>query len=150
MAKGTASNNSDSSSQPSRLRDTALSIPEVLRQARCQRQLSQQQLAQKVGLRQRQISDLERAATDSRLSTVQNVARALDLELMLIPRHLIAIVEALQRGGGDISKRPLYALGDEPEEIGVDDHVEVGDTTDVHAASAKRGRAGKDAPKDQR
>jgi hypothetical protein len=52
--------------------------------------------AQKLGLRQRQISDLERGTTDSRLSTIQNVARALDLDLMLIPRHLLAAVEALQ------------------------------------------------------
>lgn len=53
---------------------------------------------------------------DPRLSTVQNVARALDLELMLIPRALISAVEALQRAGTDSAKRPMYALGDEDAE----------------------------------
>lgn len=85
---------------------------EVLREARLSRHLTQQELARKLGLRQRQISDLERAAMDPRLSTIQNVARALDLELMLIPRHLISALEGLQRAGSDSAKRPMYALGD--------------------------------------
>jgi transcriptional regulator with XRE-family HTH domain len=73
-------------------------------------------LASKLGLRQRQISDLERATIDPRLSTLQNVARALDLELMLIPRHLISAVEGLQRAGTDSAKRPMYALGEDEAE----------------------------------
>lgn len=151
MAKRTPSRHRDNASQTSRLSDTALGVPEVLREARHRKQLSQQELARKLGLRQRQISDLERAATDSRLSTLQNVARALDLELMLIPRHLIAVVEALQRTSGDVGKRPLYALGDETEDVGADDdHVEVGDTSDVQASSTRQPRARNGAPKGSR
>jgi transcriptional regulator with XRE-family HTH domain len=91
----------------------AQSLAEILKATRLSQQLSQAELAGKLGLRQRQISDLERATIDPRLSTIHNVARALDLELMLIPRHLISAVNALQRPGGDADRRPLYALGDE-------------------------------------
>jgi len=65
---------------------------------------------------------------DPRLSTIQNAARALDLELMLIPRHLISAVEGLQRAGVERLKRPMYALGDDGAESGSDDqsHVEAG------------------------
>lgn len=69
---------------------------------------------------------------DPRLSTIQNVARALDLELMLIPRHLISAVEGLQRAGMNSAKRSMYALGDDDAESdpGGQSRVEVG-TTDV-------------------
>src|SRR5688500_7227028 len=103
---------SDIESQSSPISDTR-SFANALRTARLNQQISQAELAGKLGLGQRQISDLERATTDPRISTLQNVARALDLELMLIPRFLISAVDALQRSGSDLSRRPLYALGDE-------------------------------------
>lgn len=102
-------------------------LADVLRTRRLTRELSQAALAAKIGLRQRQISDLERGTVDVRVSTIQNVARALDLELMLIPRHLISAVEALQRSNAEGDQRPLYALGDEEEAAPDESHVEVGD-----------------------
>ena len=144
MTKGTKSLIRDNRAVQSRFSDTALSLSTVLRGARQRRQLSQQELARKLGLRQRQISDLERAATDSRLSTIQNVARALDLELMLIPRQLLATIEALQRTGADAGKRPMYALDDETEDTpGNASHVEVGDTSDIHSPRSRPPRARK-------
>lgn len=129
---------SDDKQQTSRTGDEALSLSDVLRNARREKQFSQEQLAQKLGLGQRQISDLERAVSDSRISTVQNVARALDLELMLIPRHLIATVEALQRSGADAAKRPLYALGDEAEKVDTDAaRAEVGGPSPSHKRSPR-------------
>ncbi len=109
-------------------RDTPSSLSDALRQARSSRQLTQQELARRLGLRQRQISDLERATVDPRLSTIQNVARALDLDVMLIPRHLISTVEGLQRAGSDAAARPMYALGEEDTEPDADEqpHEEVG------------------------
>jgi transcriptional regulator with XRE-family HTH domain len=121
----------------SRLSDIASAISDALREARLRKQLSQQELAGKLGLRQRQISDLERAAIDPRLSTIQNVARALDLELMLLPRHLISAVEALERAGSGTDKRPLYAL-DEDETAATPDeppHLEVGDTRNLTSSN---------------
>jgi transcriptional regulator with XRE-family HTH domain len=84
--------------------------------ARTQQHLTQQTLAAKLGIRQRQISDLERSTIDPRLSTLENVARALGLELMLIPRPLISTVEALLKTGTADSARPLYALDDDDHE----------------------------------
>jgi transcriptional regulator with XRE-family HTH domain len=144
MMKRHSSRLRDNFSKQSPLSDSTLSLSEVLRDARQRKQLSQQELARKLGLRQRQISDLERAVSDSRLSTVQNVARALDLELMLISRPLIAVVEALQRTGGIDGKQPLYALNDEPEDIAADtDHVEVGDTSNTPTSRKPQWRARK-------
>ena len=120
MPKRIESRSSDKEQNSSLISDGA-SLADVLKTARLSRHLSQAELAGKLGLRQRQISDLERATVDPRLSTIHNVARALDLELMLIPRHLISAVSALQRSGSDTGKRPLYALGDEDALADVDE-----------------------------
>ena len=134
----------DSATASSLMRDSRLGLADVLRNGRYRKQLSQQQLAHKLGMRQRQISDVERAAADSRLSTIQNVARALDLELMLVPRQLIAAVEALQRAGMEDGKRPLYALDEEPPDVSgevVPD--EVGDAGAFHPPTSRPRRARK-------
>jgi transcriptional regulator with XRE-family HTH domain len=112
MPNNKKSRSRDSGNESSLISD-ASSLAEILKATRLSQQLSQAELAGKLGLRQRQISDLERATIDPRLSTIHNVARALGLELMLIPHHLISAVNALQRPGGDAARRPLYALGDE-------------------------------------
>jgi transcriptional regulator with XRE-family HTH domain len=107
---------SDNTSVESPKRDTQRELFDALRTARLNRGLSQQELAGKLGLHQRQISDLERASMDPRLSTVQNVARALDLELLLVPRHLIPAIEGLQRVGTESTKRPMYALSNDDDD----------------------------------
>lgn len=109
--------------------DIPFRLSDVLRAERVRKHLTQQQLAERLGFRQRQISDLERATIDPRLSTIQNVARALDLELVLIPRHLITAVQGLLRAGSGSAKRPMYALGDEETEGPPENesHMEVGD-----------------------
>jgi HTH-type transcriptional regulator / antitoxin HipB len=81
----------------------------TLRAARLGRGMVQAELAGRLGMRQGQISDLEIGAMDPRVSTVRNVARALDLELVLIPRTLVTAVNALQRGP-DAASQPLYRL----------------------------------------
>ena len=114
-----------------------------LREVRLERGLSQQQLANVLGLRQRQISDLERAAMDPRLSTVQNVARALDLELILIPRQLISAVDGLQRAAVDGARRPLYVLDADDADAEDVSRVEVGGTgapTDPNVRSPQRSK----------
>ena len=146
MARRIKSLESDNKLSISSKGDISQGLFDVLREARLNRQLSQQELARKLGLRQRQISDLERAAMDPRLSTVRNVARALDLELMLIPRHLISAVEGLQRAGSDSAKRPMYALGDDDAESDPGDpsHVEVGSTGDSGESVARPRRRTKE------
>jgi HTH-type transcriptional regulator/antitoxin HipB len=140
--KPTKSRLSDIIYKSSLISDTA-SIAEVLKASRLSRQLSQVELAEKLGLRQRQISDLERATIDPRLSTIHNVARALELELMLIPRHLISTVNALQRSGSDAGKRPLYALGDDDVQAEGDEpsQPEVGDSGESNGQPDHRSHA---------
>ncbi|MGH9253774.1 MAG: helix-turn-helix transcriptional regulator [Vicinamibacterales bacterium] len=117
----------------------------LLRGARLNRHLSQQALARKLGLRQRQISDLERAAMDPRLSTVRNVARALDLELMLVPRALISAVEGLERAGGAAAKRPMYALDGDVAESGANDRSRIeGSSGAAESSSARPGDRSKE------
>ena len=116
MEKRTKSLTRDKAHAKSPKGDRPLALFEMLREARLNRHLSQQELARKLGLRQRQISDLERASKDPRLSTVQNVARALNLDLLLVPRHLIPAIEGLQRVGTESTKRPMYALTDDDDD----------------------------------
>ena len=142
MDKRKQSSISDTESSVSLERDVGQGLFDTLREARLSRQLTQQQLARRLGLRQRQISDLERAAMDPRLSTVHNVARALDLELMLIPRDLISAVEGLQRARSDSPKRPMYALDDHGESSPSDSaQAEVGGTDEPRGASARQRRS---------
>lgn len=119
--------------------DVRLALFDTLREARLYLGLNQQELARRLGLHQRQISDLERAAVDPRLSTVQNVARALDLELMLIPHHLISAVEGLKRAVTDAANQPIYALD---EDVGPDaddqPRIEVGSVRNPGDRSTRR------------
>jgi transcriptional regulator with XRE-family HTH domain len=141
MPKPRKSRFSDSRRQSSLISDTT-HLADGLKAARLSRQLSQAELAAKLGLRQRQISDLERASNDPRLSTIHNVARAIELELMLIPRHLISAVNALQRPGTDASKRPLYALGDDDAQIDANEPLrpQAGDSRESRRQPAQRAR----------
>ena len=144
MERSNKSSKRDSRSGQSLERDVAPRLTALLRAARLDRQLSQRALAEKLGLHQRQISDLERGTTDSRLTTVQNVARALDLELTLVPRHLISAVEALQRAGTDAALRPLYGIDDERESDTADSAPfdEIGDAHTMGTPSAHRPKKG--------
>lgn len=79
-------------------------LPEQLHQiatafiaARRRAGLSQRALGAKVGLAQSHISKIERAAVDPQVSSLMEIARALGLELMLVPTQLVPAVQALQR-----------------------------------------------------
>jgi HTH-type transcriptional regulator / antitoxin HipB len=104
----------DAKKSQSLKRDAFAALGPLLRATREQKGLTQKALADRLGLRQRQISDLERSAMDPRFSTVQDVARALELELVLVPRQLVPVVEDLQSAERSAS-RPMYALDDEGE-----------------------------------
>jgi len=98
-------------------RDSFTSLGHALRVAREQKGLTQKALADSLGLRQRQISDLERAAMDPRFSTVQDVARALELEVALVPRRLVSTIDGLQRREQG-SSTPMYALEEDKDGAG--------------------------------
>jgi HTH-type transcriptional regulator / antitoxin HipB len=68
----------------------------VLKDARQRKHLSQRELGARVGLPQSHISKIENAAVDLQASNLIEIARALDLELILLPRQLIPAARALQ------------------------------------------------------
>ena len=85
-------------------------ITSALREARRTKGLSQRQLAERVGITQAQISRIEKALVDPRLSTIVELGRSLELELMLVPRQLVPTVRALERQQADEEAAPLYRL----------------------------------------
>ena len=100
--------------------DTASNGEEGLKKAREEKQLSQRALSKKVGIPQPQISKIENAAVNPQASSLIELARALDLEVMLVPRkHIPAVTSLIRASGGSGSvqqqPRPAYSLegGDE-------------------------------------
>ena len=92
-----------------------------LREERQRRELSQAQLGQVLGVPQSQITRIERGASDIRLSTLVEMAHALGLEPVLIPKALLPAVRHLteRRGAGSHSASdtpPRRLLGSEPED----------------------------------
>jgi len=76
----------------------ASTIVQTLIQARKAKALSQKVLAQKLGMKQSQISDLENGKHDVRSTTLIEVARALGLEIILVPRALLPAVSYITDG----------------------------------------------------
>ena len=70
-------------------------LASALKQARQRSHLSQRALGRKVGMPQAQISKIENAAVDPKVSTLVALARAVDLELTLVPRTGSAGLEAM-------------------------------------------------------
>ena len=87
-------------------------IVQALKTARERKGLSQRALAEKAGVLQTQISRIENGATDFRLSTLVAIARALDLELALVPRKAISAVQSVVRASepATVSGRKLTGL----------------------------------------
>lgn len=72
-------------------------ILQTLRTAREGTGLSQRDLSARIGIPQSHISKIESGGTDLRLSSLVELARALDHELVLVPRKLLPAVEAIVR-----------------------------------------------------
>jgi len=68
-----------------------------IRQARKDKGLTQRELGKRVGLPQSHISKIESGAVDLQLSSLAEIARALDLELKLVPRKALPAVEGTVR-----------------------------------------------------
>lgn len=72
-------------------------IAHSLKAARESKRLSQRALREKVGLTQSHISKIENGVVDLQLSNLIEMSRALDLEVMLVPRKLVSAVQSLVR-----------------------------------------------------
>ena len=81
--------------------------------ARKERGWSQSDLTERVGLTQRHISDIESGKIVPRYDTALELVRTLDFDLVMIPRSLVPVVQALIRDhlhaqSGEDDERPLY------------------------------------------
>lgn len=93
---------------------------EALKSAREEKALSQRALGKSAGMPQAQISKIENAAVDMKTSTLIELARALDLEVMLVPRKHVPGVKAIIGASSALSgkngpQRPAYALDAEDD-----------------------------------
>lgn len=81
--------------------------------ARKSKQLSQSEVGRRLGLPQSYISRLESGRLDVRLTSLIDIARFLELELMLIPSSMVPTIQSLTGGGLAIeADGPLYTLDD--------------------------------------
>jgi HTH-type transcriptional regulator/antitoxin HipB len=78
-----------------------------LKKARREKKLSQAALGSKLGFPQSHISSIEAGLTNPRLSSVMDLARFLDYEVMLIPKSFAPAIAALIRGE-DIRNKPAW------------------------------------------
>jgi len=89
-------------------------ILKSLKNRRLELKLKQSELGSKLGLPQSHISKIEQGATDPRLSTVTDMARLLDQELVLVPREMLPVIKSLL--SGEDSQKPMWSLDEEGEE----------------------------------
>ena len=96
--------------------NVAPDLMKTIQQQRRRKGISQAELGRRVGMPQSQIARIERGSTDSRLSTVIDVARALDLEPMLVPKRLsTAVRHMILEKRAEAAAVPKL-VGNEPEE----------------------------------
>jgi len=82
-------------------------IAEALKEARKRKKLSQRALSALAGVPQSHISKIESNAVDLRLSSLVAIARALDLEIELVPRKAVPAVQSVARSAAkEQSKNP--------------------------------------------
>ncbi|MCP4757576.1 MAG: helix-turn-helix transcriptional regulator [Proteobacteria bacterium] len=88
-----------------------------LKAARKKKGLSQRSFAKSIGVPQSRLSRIENGVIDPQTSKLLELARSLDLELVLVPRQAVPVVNHLVRqldGSDDVMEpTPLYRLGDE-------------------------------------
>ena len=88
-------------------------IIQLLKDARLELKLNQSELGKKMGMPQSHVSKIEKGLSDPRLSTISDMARLLDQELILVPREKLSIINALINQ--DDEQQPMWSIdkGDE-------------------------------------
>jgi transcriptional regulator with XRE-family HTH domain len=87
--------------------ETIRSLGRILRNARKQAGLTQAQVAERAGISRPGYREIESGDAAARATTLINVARALGMELMLIPQAMVPGVHALLRPSED-EDRPAF------------------------------------------
>ena len=94
------------------------SIIHTLKQSRISRQIRQSALAAQAHMPQSHLSKVEAGDVDIQISSLIELSRLLDLEVMLVPRQKVSLVKALIVSSGEDEKnenQPAYALDEEDE-----------------------------------
>lgn len=91
-------------------------IVETIRDAREKKGLSQRALGSKVGIPQSHISKIEQGLVDLQTSSLVQIARALDLELILVSRTHLSLVQALQKSPTTSKPIPAYRLEEDDDD----------------------------------
>ncbi len=89
-------------------------ITEQLHEARKAQKLTQAQLGKRLGWAQTRVSTIEKGRVDPRLSSVVQMARLVDHELMLVPKSMLPAIQAMLSGK---TEEPLWTIGDEEESM---------------------------------
>lgn len=101
----------------SHIKKRARELPQGLRKAlitaRRQRGWSQAKLGEQVGLPQMHISGIETGKVVPRFDTLLDLVRVLAYDLLLVPRELVPVVQALTR---DRSSQPARVLSEDEEQ----------------------------------
>ena len=84
-------------------------IAKTLGEGRKSKGLSQRALSALSGVPQGHISNIEAGEVDLRLSSLIELARALDMELMLVPRAAVPAVQSIIRGSKPAASRNRLA-----------------------------------------
>jgi transcriptional regulator with XRE-family HTH domain len=97
----------------------------VLRRARKARGISQVELSRQLGIGQGTLSRAE-TTTEVRFGTLQQIARALDLEPMLVPRRLVPAVNMVVSHGLSTAPFAFHPDDEKPYDEAYDEfHGEV-------------------------
>ena len=99
-------------SEPDALRE----IGRLLKKTRLASAMTQEEVADLAGISRPRYRDIETGAAAARATTLVNIARALGLEMMLIPQAMVPAVNALLRPSDEDD---LPAFLTQPDE---DDH----------------------------
>jgi transcriptional regulator with XRE-family HTH domain len=89
------------------------SIEELVKKIKIGRKkkgLSQRALSSKIHVPQSHISKIENGMVDLQTSSLIEIARALDLELILVPRNLLPAINAMQNTSLMLNSTPAYQL----------------------------------------
>lgn len=95
--------------------DSIQEIAAAIKTARQRKGLSQRALGAKVGIPQSHISKIEQGLIDLQTSSLIQIARVLDLELVLVSRTYLPAVKALQNAPSNSKSIPAYQLTEENE-----------------------------------
>jgi transcriptional regulator with XRE-family HTH domain len=86
----------------------AETLGKMLKRARKETGVSQRAVSDRSGVSQAQLSKIERGRVNFSVETMVRLTRALELELMLVPRKYIPVVKSLIRRGPDAPPQRMY------------------------------------------